>query len=85
MSHLNNNLIILATIYLIGGNNGISDVETLMLDNSTFTQKRLPHFPFPISQAIGAVFNDEILVCGGYNYPGIFKNIFLENALWLFP
>jgi hypothetical protein len=60
-----------ASIFLIGGNNGLTDVEVLNFGGETKIPE-FPAFPHPVSQAVGAFFNNELLVCGGFDYPVTF-------------
>ena len=57
-----------ASIVLVGGNQGLTEVEVLSFDGSAPTSG-LPDFPHPVSQAVGAFFNNEIFVCAGFDYP----------------
>jgi hypothetical protein len=53
----------------VGGNNGVASVEVLDLGRSPLP---VPDYPHPVSQAVGAFFNNEVVVCGGYSHPATF-------------
>jgi hypothetical protein len=66
-----------ASIFLIGGNNGLTDIDVLNFGGQTKVPAfpefpAFPAFPHPVSQAVGAFFNNELLVCGGFDYPVTF-------------
>ena len=55
-------------LYVIGGNEGLASVEVLNFDHAAEVPN-VPNFPYPVSLAVAAFFNDEVLVCGGFDYP----------------
>ena len=58
---------------MIGGNSGLADVETVVtVDSSESVERKLPDYPLSVTQAVGAFFNGEVLVCAGFGYPYTF-------------
>ena len=57
-----------ASIVLVGGNQGLTNVEVLSFDESA-PPSEIPAFPHPVSHAVGAFFNEEIFVCTGFEHP----------------
>lgn len=57
------------SIFLIGGNEGLASMDQIRVDGEPELSDVVPDYPLSISEAVGGVLNDQILVCGGITSP----------------